>query len=131
MGSNLVRAWSDYIVSSPSDLCASLSGFYSSLFSVSSTADAAHGSFLILFVLLGLLFFILVYLKRLLLMFSPAPQLFLWVPLLLSTVLCWRLGRRWTVLFAPLISYLCLFISSSCLHCVLHDCEMCLFLLGV
>ena len=64
-------------------------------------------------------------------MFSPAPQLFLRVPFLLSTVLCWRLGRRWTVLSASFISYLCLFISSSCLHCVLHDCEMCLFLLGV
>ena len=34
------------IVSSPSDLCASLSGFYSSLFSVSSTDDTARDSLL-------------------------------------------------------------------------------------
>ena len=34
------------IVSSPSDLCASLSGFYSSLFSASSTDDTARDSLL-------------------------------------------------------------------------------------
>ena len=41
-------------------------------------------------------------------MFLPAPQLFPRIPFLLSTVLCWQLGRRWTVLFLSVVHLLSL-----------------------
>ena len=43
------------------------------------------------------------FLERLLLMFLPALQLFPRIPFLLSTVLCWRLGRRWAVLLLSVV----------------------------
>ena len=46
-----------------------------------------------------------VFLERLLLMFLPPFKLFPWVLFLFTTVLCWRLGRRWTVLFPSVVHH--------------------------
>ena len=53
---------------------------------------------------IGVLFF----LESQLLTFLPALQLFPRISFLLSTVICWWLGRRWTVLFLSAVHLLSL-----------------------